>query len=467
MGAPASACLHRRGWGARPTLAGRRQPISTPLSAHSLPPQPAPPSANPTAGSAGRVAVIGSGLAGLAACWDLGAGSPVTLYEKQPQLGMAAHGLDWGGARVDMPLRVLYRGYYPTLTALYAEADIGVTSADYAACFCDAEGDSYFRYRNSRGLPGLSLPLPWRGHSHRRPGRRILADLLRLYAGAAAQARSLRQRPRRLQDWLREQGYSEDFREGFLLPAFAAIGTCDIDSVRDYPAATVLDYLRRGVLLKGVARTVQGADHVVARLASRASAVRTGCGVRALEPDAEGCWVEDEQGGREHYAHVVLATPGHHAHALVAQADPAAAAVLRRFAYQRGEVVVHTDPALMPRRRRDWSPVNFFVSAQAARPMASIWLNRVLPVAAGTADAFQTWAPLRSPQPASVLARAQFERPLIDAGSNAAIAELQALHAEPGRRLWYCGSYAEAGVPLLESAARSARQVAAAIRACR
>ena len=53
------------------------------------------------------------------------------------------------------------------------------------------------------------------------------------------------------------------------------------------------------------------------------------------------------------------------------------------------------------------------------------------------------------------------------AGSNAAIAELQALHAEPGRRLWYCGSYAEAGVPLLESAARSARQVAAAIRACR
>lgn len=92
-----------------------------------------------------KIAVVGSGIAGLAASWFLGARHEVHLFEKQPELGMAARGLEWGGARVDMPLRVLYRGYYPTLTALYADAGIAITSSDYSASFSDLDGTCYFR----------------------------------------------------------------------------------------------------------------------------------------------------------------------------------------------------------------------------------------------------------------------------------------------------------------------------------
>ena len=73
--------------------------------------------------------------------------------------------------------------------------------------------------------------------------------------------------------------------------------------------------------------------------------------------------------------------------------------------------------------------------------------------------------PHRAPRDDLVISRAHFERPLVDAQSQRALASLQTLHKEPGRRVWLCGSYAHGGVPLLESAVRSAYEVAAALAA--
>jgi predicted NAD/FAD-binding protein len=64
-----------------------------------------------------------------------------------------------------------------------------------------------------------------------------------------------------------------------------------------------------------------------------------------------------------------------------------------------------------------------------------------------------------------VLAEARFERPLVSLDSQAALAALRATWQRTAaqRRVWVAGSYAETGVPLLESAVRSALSVAAAL----
>ena len=64
-----------------------------------------------------------------------------------------------------------------------------------------------------------------------------------------------------------------------------------------------------------------------------------------------------------------------------------------------------------------------------------------------------------TPRADLLLGRAAFERPLVDAASQRALQGLQRLHAQPDRRVWFCGSYAQAGIPLLESAVRSALEV--------
>ncbi|WP_421717717.1 FAD-dependent oxidoreductase [Algiphilus sp.] len=408
-----------------------------------------------------KIAVVGSGIAGLAASWFLGARHEVHLFEKQPELGMAARGLEWGGARVDMPLRVLYRGYYPTLTALYADAGIAITSSDYSASFSDLDGTCYFRYRNWRPWQRVSLPFLGGGQPLGQRTRHIVTDLARLYARARRDREGRAGEGVSLQQYLDAGRYSEAFTEDFLLPTFAAIGTCDVDSVRRYPATVVLDYLSRGVLLEGVSRTVHGADHVVQRLSQRCSALHLGAGVQGIERHSDGVQITDGKGVRHGFDHLVLATQGNQALRLLgAAAEDAEAEALSAFRYEASAVVVHTDPRLMPSDRKNWSPVNFFRDRSLPRPMASIWLNRVLPIAEDAPDAFQTWNPLLDADEAKVHARAHFERPVVDAASQTGLKGLQALHRAPHRRIWFCGSYAESGVPLLESAARSAKQVA-------
>ncbi|MDP3225132.1 MAG: hypothetical protein Q8M96_18505, partial [Rubrivivax sp.] len=99
------------------------------------------------------------------------------------------------------------------------------------------------------------------------------------------------------------------------------------------------------------------------------------------------------------------------------------------------------------------------------------WVNAVQPALRQAAPVFQTVHPHRQPRDELLIGRAAFERPLVDASSQRALAALQQLQTAaaadrtPARRVWLCGSYAEAGVPLLESAVRSAYGVAAALRA--
>ena len=162
----------------------------------------------------------------------------------------------------------------------------------------------------------------------------------------------------------------------------------------------------------------------------------------------------------------MLATQANQARALLQDhASPAVAAMLAGFDYTPVAVVTHSDARLMPANRRDWSPVKLWLGRRAdgsdpAGPEATIWVNAVQPGLRGAHDVFQTVNPLRIPQPEMLIASTRLERPLVHARSVAALVQLAALHAQPGRRLWFSGAYAQAGIPLLESAARSAQAVA-------
>jgi predicted NAD/FAD-binding protein len=159
----------------------------------------------------------------------------------------------------------------------------------------------------------------------------------------------------------------------------------------------------------------------------------------------------------------VFATQANQARRLLADASTAEARVLDAIRYTPVEVVTHRDARLMPARPRDWSPVHLMVDPGRDVPEATIWINAVQRALRGAPPVLQTVHPLRAPREELVLGRAQFERPVVDAGSQRALEALERLHAEAGRTVWFCGSYAQPGIPLLESAVRSAEVVVAAL----
>ena len=412
------------------------------------------------------IAIIGGGIAGLAAAWWLSRRHAVTLFERQAQPGFVASSVSVqaGGqpCRVDVPLRVFYPGYYPTLTQLYADLGVQTEPVSYAATFTGDDGQVFFRWRNlclgSWSLPFM-LPRDLAGRRARSIAR-----------GALAFGRQLRQGVARgelagvtIGQFVQDQRLAGEFVDGLLLPTIATVGTCTLQDALAYPAEVVGGYLGAGVVRQSVRRARHGADDVATRLLAGVARVQCQAGVTAVETDGHRVAVHRQGGVTEHFDHVVLATQANQALALWHDATPAERQVLQAFRYRTLDVVMHADPALMPAHRRDWSAVNARVSPAHERPESTIWINAVQPALRHAAPLFQTVQPQRAPRDEHVIATARFERPMVDAASQHALVALQALAAQPGRRVWLCGSYAQAGVPLLESAVRSAHDVAAAI----
>ncbi len=415
-----------------------------------------------------EIAVVGGGLAGLVAAWRLAARHRVTLFERLARPGLAAHGVDvvHRGAtlRVDLPLRVYYPGYYPTLVRLYDELGVASEPVSYATSFSDETGAVYFRWRNlrwgDRSWPCV-LPQDLRGVR----ARRIVRGALRFRAAALPALARGELAGRTLAEFVEAERIEPEFVAGLLLPAVATIATCTMADAAAYPADVVAAYHAGGLTRQSVRRACHGADDVTARLLARVQRVVCDAGVTALRREPGGVLLHRRGQAPERYDHVVLACAAPQARELVADASADEAAVLAGFRCRPLTVLMHRDTTLMPARRADWSPVHAHVRAGAERPESTIWINAVQPALRDAAPLLQTVQPQREPRAGTLLAEAHFERALVDAGSERSLAALHRLHREPGRRLWWAGAWAHRGVPLLEGAAASALAVAQAIEA--
>jgi predicted NAD/FAD-binding protein len=117
--------------------------------------------------------------------------------------------------------------------------------------------------------------------------------------------------------------------------------------------------------------------------------------------------------------------------------------VLGAFRYGLNVAVLHTDKALMPRRRAAWSAWNHIGRRDDPDGFCvTYWMNRLqgLP---RTPDLFVTLNPSRQPDPERVLGRFDYEHPLFDAAALEAQRRIWSLQGEGG--VWFCGAHFGAG----------------------
>lgn len=119
----------------------------------------------------------------------------------------------------------------------------------------------------------------------------------------------------------------------------------------------------------------------------------------------------------------------------------------------------------MPLNKQDWTALNFQMDKALEQNMFTVWVNQVEPTMKGKEPVFQTWNPLFEPAPDTVIARIPLDRAVVHSGTAQVHEALNQWHRQPGRKVFFCGSWAYEGVPLLESAVRSANAVVNAINA--
>ena len=394
-----------------------------------------------------RIAVIGSGIGGLAAGYVLSRSDDVVLFEADERIGGHAHTHQvepgpGGYAAATQPMLGVDSGFivhnrrtYPLLTRMLAELGVAVQPSEMSmSVSCAGCGLSYAGHR---GVPGLGAGLRRGG----RPYARMLAEVVRFHRSARELARSGHgSRPElTLGQFLADGGYSRYFVTHFALPFVAAVWSCPPQTALEYPASYLFTFLDHHGLLTITGSppwlTITGGSRsYTERVAKQLAEVRTGCPVTAVRRTtgrAEVSFTDADGGpGAGSFDAVVIATHPDQALSLLADPTPAERTVLGAFRYSANDTVLHTDGSVLPPDRRVRSSWNYTLascSAQASSVEVSYYLNRLqrLP---GDRDFVVSLNPARPLPDNRVIARMAYRHPVYDSAALAAQQQLPALN---------------------------------------
>ncbi|MDX5362242.1 MAG: FAD-dependent oxidoreductase [Alphaproteobacteria bacterium] len=419
-----------------------------------------------------RIAVIGSGVSGLAAAWALSRVHDVILYEAEPRLGGHANTVTVVDRGRDVPVDtgfIVYNEHnYPNLVRFFDALGVPTQPSDMSFAV-SADGGAFEYAGDVRGLVAQPANLL------RRRYWRMLADVVRFYRSGASvlaglpDARHDGDAPT-LRDILEDGGYSETFAVDHLLPMAAAIWSSTVEKILDFPAETFLNFfVNHGLLNLGERprwRTVTGGsrsyvEKVGAHLGQR---VRLATPVAEVRRTPAGVVVIDRQGHRDTFDEVILATHADQSLALLgAGATVSERGVLGRFRFQPNLAILHTDPALMPRRRMAWASWNYLSAGAEDRSRhvtLTYWMNRLQGLETQK-PLFVTLNPLRPPAPETVVTRTMYRHPVMDRETLKGQGELPSIQGLDG--IWHCGAWC--GYGFHEDGAQAGFAVAAALGA--
>ncbi len=408
-----------------------------------------------------RVAVVGSGIAGLGVAYTLArdAGYPtqVTLFEAGPHFGGHANTVDvtLGGIThgVDTGFLVFNERTYPNLIRLFAE--LGVETARSDMSFSVQARQDGLEWSGS----DLGTVFAQKRNLLRPRFLAMLADLLRFNKLSTDIAR--REAEAELQepigDFLDRHRFGSAFREWYFLPMIGCIWSCPTDQMLRFPIGTMIRFCHNHGLIQ-VSRRPQwhtvtgGSRNYVRRMLGAIADARLNTPVRQVRrlppaSGAAGVMVATDQGS-ERFDEVVMACHADQSLALLADATADEQRVLGAIRYHPNRAVLHTDISVLPQRRRAWAAWNYARAADAGREQAAVCLhyliNRLQPL---------PWQqpvivslnpdPAREPDASQVLREFAYAHPVFDRAAVAAQRELPGIQGRS--HLWYCGAWVRYG----------------------
>ncbi|TDL22258.1 FAD/NAD(P)-binding domain-containing protein [Rickenella mellea] len=331
-----------------------------------------------------KVAVVGSGVSGLGATWLLNEHSEheAHLYEADSRPGGHANTITYtppgnpdAAVDVDTGFIVLNPTTYPNFLRFLKLKNVSILPTEMT-----------FSVSRDRGL------FEWAGNNlftvFAQPSRlldakmwRLIYDVLRFNACARRLivGKMKDGEDRGIGRYLDENNYSDSFRDNYLIPMTAAVWSTPPDKCAlDFPARTLIQFLNNHHLLQITGKpswlTIKGGSRIYVNkiLASLAkSHLRLSTPVKSIQTspksnNANSVVLTTADGQTETYDHVILACHSDQALALLRAGGGATAdeeRVLGRFGWNRNEAVLHSDVALMPKRRLAWACWNYLTSS--------------------------------------------------------------------------------------------------------
>lgn len=394
-----------------------------------------------------RIAVVGSGIAGLSCGWALSQRHDVTLIEADSRIGGHSNTVTVktaaGPVAVDTGFIVFNTWTYPNFTAMmdYLDQDITPTQMSFAV----TADNSRYEYSGNHLGTLFGTAQQWLSPTH----WRMMFDLLRFYRKAESHMPLVREGIT-LGQYLSDYGYGETFIQRHILPMSGAIWSATPDQIAEYPFHAFIRFFTNHRLFNLGNRpdwhTVTGGsrEYVTKLIDDARFTTRVSLPVVRLERHSDGVLLHFANGGSEKFDQVVMATHADTALGILAKPSVLEHELLSEFKTSANTVYLHRDKKLMPKHRRFWSGWNYRLHNDDAltRPEVTYWMN-ALQKLPPTDNHFVSLNPVMKPDAHLIDGVYNYRHPMFN---NATLAVQKQLWSLQGvDRVWYCGAWFGAG----------------------
>ncbi len=406
-----------------------------------------------------RVAVVGGGVAGLAAAWVLGKDHDITLIEAANRLGGHACPVEIKEETktffLDTAFLIFNSHSYPSFLHFLKllELDSAIEDTDMSIGFHHLGENLIFAVNC-----GWRALFPVLSNLFRPRFLRLLGEIQRFRKAGDPEAISALARNLTLEQFLAAEGFSDFFAECFAYPLGASVWSLPPEGVKNLPAILYFSFFNNHKILKNT----QGARWQIMKGSSAAylerfrtrfsGTIRLGARVESVSRDAERnhCLVKVAGEKPAVFDRVVIATHADTALRLLASPTQAEREILEAWEYRPCETILHTDEGIFPAIRGSWASWNIATDRKDKLPSTiTYYLNRIQKIHAQKSY-FVSWGGAEV-KPASEIARFSFRHPSFTPSTQLARLKLPALQSGP---IVFCGSYFGDGFH--EDAVRSA-----------
>lgn len=390
-----------------------------------------------------KIAIIGSGIAGLTSAYLLNRRHDITLFEAGDWIGGHTHTVDvqvdGHSYAVDTGFIVFNDWTYPNFIRLLSQLGVGFKATEMSFSVSDPLSGVEYNGNNLNSLfaqrSNLLSPKFWG----------MVRDILRFNREALNDLNQQRiASDMTLGDYLKANGYSERFIAHYIVPMGAAIWSMSLNDMLGFPLQFFVRFFKNHGLLSVSDRpqwcVVEGgsSSYVAPLTESFKQHIRLNCAVTRVERDADGVTLHSAAGA-ERFDKVVFACHSDQALALLAAPTRIEKEILGALPYADNDVVLHTDTRLLPKRPLAWASWNYRLGGPVDQPAAVTYDMNILQGIQSDSTFCVSLNQTAAIDPSKILARYTYAHPQYSLAGMAAQARWEELLG--ANHSYFCGAY--------------------------
>lgn len=409
-----------------------------------------------------KIAIIGSGISGLAAAHTLRNCADITLFEAGSYFGGHTHTVDvefktaQGACQhgVDTGFLVYNERTYPQLIALFKELEVETCHSDMSfSVQAQHKGQSI-----EWGGSNLNSVFAQRSNLFKPKFWSMLTDLIRFNqlatqlaeqeANSQKTANYSSELMQPLSVFLKENKFGDAFVNWYLLPMLGCIWSCPTEQMLAFPVATMVRFCHNHGLLQVNNRpqwwTVKGgAKHYVEKIVSSIQNKHLSTPVQQVKRLDNGQVQVVTTQSEPIFDAVVLATHSDQSLKLLAQASTQEQSILGAIQYQDNIAVLHKDESVMPSKKIAWSAWNYDQSdvaknAKDNRVCLHYWLNLLQPLPSNE-NIFVSLNSNKAIQAECVIQQFEYAHPVFDVAAIEAQSKVPEIQGQGA--VYYAGAW--------------------------